>query len=40
LSIKLTRNDTGGASHTVFIVRNGAIHSDVFFRASDTIWQA
>src|SRR5581483_5300238 len=37
---KLTRADTGGASHIIFIVRNDASHSDILFQASDTTWQA
>jgi Domain of unknown function (DUF4082)/Bacterial Ig-like domain/HYR domain/Bacterial Ig domain len=37
---KLTRNDTSGSSHIVFIVRDDASHSDLFFQASDTTWQA
>jgi hypothetical protein len=36
----LVRPDTGGASHVVFIVRNDASHSDVFFQTSDETWQA
>ena len=37
---KLIRNDTGGSSHVVFIVRNDASHSAILFQASDTSWQA
>ena len=37
---KATRDDTGGASHIMFIVRNDASHSDILFQASDTSWQA
>src|SRR6185312_16218090 len=37
---KLTRNDTGGASHVVFIVRNDASHSTVLFQTSDATWEA
>ena len=37
---RVTRNDTGGASHIVFIVRNDASKSAIFFQASDTSWQA
>jgi len=37
---KLTRTDTGGASHIVFIVRNDASHSAILFQASDATWQA
>src|SRR5664279_1984300 len=36
----LIRNDTGGDSHIVFIVRNDASHSDVLFQTSDETWQA
>jgi hypothetical protein len=34
------RDDTGGDSHIVFIVRNDASHSDVLFQTSDETWQA
>jgi hypothetical protein len=37
---KLTRNDTGGASHIVFIVRDDARQADVVVQTSDTTWQA
>ena len=37
---KITRTDTGAASHIVFVVRNDASHSDVVFQTSDTTWQA
>ena len=37
---RIIRNDTLGASHIVFIVRNDASHSDILFQASDTTWQA
>ena len=37
---KLTRADTGGASHITFIVRNDASTSDVLFQTSDPTWQA
>ncbi len=37
---KLTRTDTGEASHITFVVRNEASHSDVVFQTSDTTWQA
>ena len=37
---KLIRNDTGGSSHVVFIVRNDASHSAILFQVSDTSWQA
>ena len=37
---KLTRPDTGGASHITFVVRNDAGTSDLFFQTSDATWQA
>ncbi len=37
---RVIRNDTQGASHIFFIVRNDASHSDILFQASDTTWQA
>jgi hypothetical protein len=37
---KLTRNDTGGDSHIVFIVRDDTRASDLLFQTSDTTWQA
>jgi hypothetical protein len=37
---KVIRNDTDGASHIVFIVRNDASRSDLLFQAADTTWQA
>jgi N,N-dimethylformamidase beta subunit-like protein/uncharacterized protein DUF4082/Big-like domain-containing protein len=37
---KLVRDDTGGASHMVFIVRDDGGHSDLLFQTSDTTWQA
>src|SRR5207237_1361093 len=36
---KLTRTDTGGASHLVFIVRDDARAADLLFQTSDTTWQ-
>jgi hypothetical protein len=36
----LTRTDTGGKSHIVFIVRNDASSSDILYQTSDTTWQA
>ena len=36
----LIRDDTGGDSHIVFIVRNDASHSDMLFQTSDETWQA
>jgi hypothetical protein len=37
---KVTRIDTGGASHIVFVVRDDASTSNVLFQTSDTTWQA
>jgi hypothetical protein len=37
---KAVREDTGGASHIVFIVRDDASTSDLLFQTSDTTWQA
>ena len=37
---RATRDDTGGASHIVFIVRNDSSTSDLLFKTSDTTWQA
>src|SRR5207245_8367674 len=37
---KLVRSDTGGASHIFFIVRADSANSAVFFKTSDTTWQA
>lgn len=37
---KAVRNDTGGASHIVFIVRDDSSTSDLLFQTSDTTWQA
>lgn len=37
---KAVRQDTGGASHIVFIVRDDASTSDILFQTSDTTWQA
>lgn len=37
---KLTRADTGGASHITFIVRKDGNTSDVVFQTSDTTWHA
>jgi hypothetical protein len=34
------RDDTGGASQIVFIVRNDASHSAILFQTSDETWQA
>ena len=37
---KLTRIDTGGTSHIVFVVRDDQAQADVLFQTSDTTWQA
>ena len=37
---KLTRNDTGGASHIFFIVRDDTRGAQMVFQTSDTTWQA
>src|SRR3954453_22766080 len=37
---KLIRSDTKGASHIVFIVRDDASSSNLFFQTSDATWQA
>ena len=37
---RLTRTDTGGASHITFVVRNEASRAAVLFQTSDTTWQA
>ncbi|CAN5612162.1 hypothetical protein BH09PLA1_BH09PLA1_12500 [soil metagenome] len=37
---KVVREDTGGASHITFIVRDDESHSDLLFKTSDTTWQA
>jgi hypothetical protein len=36
---KVIRNDTGGASHIVFVVRDDGASSDILFQTSDTTWQ-
>jgi hypothetical protein len=36
----LVRNDTGGDSHIVFVVRDDASHSDIVVQTSDETWQA
>ncbi len=36
----VVRDDTGGSSHIVFVVRNDASHSDMLFQTSDETWQA
>jgi N,N-dimethylformamidase beta subunit-like, C-terminal/Bacterial Ig domain len=37
---RLVREDTGGASHVPFIVRDDDGRSDLLFQTSDTTWQA
>jgi Domain of unknown function (DUF4082)/Bacterial Ig domain len=37
---KLTRGDTGGASHVPFVVRDDTGPADILFQTSDTTWQA
>src|SRR2546428_1732637 len=37
---KLTRTDTGGKSHIMFVVRDDQSTSDLLFQTSDTTWQA
>jgi Domain of unknown function (DUF4082)/Bacterial Ig-like domain/Bacterial Ig domain len=37
---KVTRTDTGGASHIVFVVRDDASTSNLLFQTADTTWQA
>jgi Domain of unknown function (DUF4082)/Bacterial Ig domain/Viral BACON domain len=36
----LVRNDTGGDSHVVFIVRSDSSHSAILYQTSDQSWQA
>jgi Domain of unknown function (DUF4082)/Fibronectin type III domain/Bacterial Ig domain len=36
----LTRNDTGGQSQIVFVVRNDASHSKILLQTSDATWEA
>lgn len=36
----LTRTDTGGDSHIVFVVRNDSSHSAILYQTSDETWQA
>ena len=36
----LTRADTGGRSHIIFVVRNISSHSDILFQTSDPTWHA
>lgn len=37
---RVTREDTGGASHIIFVVRDDDGESDLLFQTSDTTWQA
>lgn len=37
---KLTRSDTQGSSHIVFVVRDDAATADLLFQTSDATWQA
>ncbi len=37
---KLTRTDTGGASHIFFVVRDDSSTAPLLFQTSDTTWQA
>lgn len=37
---RLVRNDTNGASHVPFIVRNESGSADILFQTADTTWQA
>lgn len=37
---KLTRTDTGGASHITFVVRNDSSKSDILLQTSDPTWHA
>jgi methionine-rich copper-binding protein CopC len=37
---RVTRTDTGGASHIVFVVRNDSSHSNILFKTSDSTWEA
>lgn len=37
---RLTRTDTGGSSHIVFVVRDDSSTSDVLFQTDDPTWQA
>jgi hypothetical protein len=36
----VVRDDTGGSSMIVFVVRNDASHSDMLFQTSDATWEA
>jgi N,N-dimethylformamidase beta subunit-like, C-terminal/Bacterial Ig domain len=37
---KVVREDTGGASHIFFVVRNDTDHSQILYQTSDTTWEA
>jgi hypothetical protein len=37
---KLTRTDTGGSSHIIFVVRDDTGNSPILFKTSDSTWQA
>jgi methionine-rich copper-binding protein CopC len=37
---RIVREDTGGASRIVFVVRDDTSHADLLFQTSDTTWQA
>jgi hypothetical protein len=37
---KVIRDDGGGASQIVFVVRNDTSHSDILFQTSDATWEA
>jgi hypothetical protein len=37
---RVVRNDTSGASHIIFVVRDDGSTSDLLFQTSDTTWQA
>ncbi len=37
---RLVREDTGGASHIIFVVRDDSSDADLLFQTADTTWQA
>ena len=37
---RIRRNDNGGASHIIFIVRDDAANAPILFKTSDATWQA
>jgi hypothetical protein len=37
---KVIRDDTGGASHIFFVVRDDTDHSQILYQTSDTTWEA